>query len=74
METKQETHLTIEGMSCGACERHVREALEAVAGVTDVAVHLREGTACVLHDPEVAPVSNLVAAVERAGYGASAPT
>jgi len=71
MEQKQETILAIEGMTCGHCQRRVREALQKVAGVSDVDVNLEEGVARVLHDPKAAPVPSLVGAVTKAGYGAS---
>ena len=71
MEAKQETVLTIEGMTCGHCQSRVKKALESVEGVSQVDVDLEAGEACVVHDPRVAPVSRLVGAVTKAGYGAS---
>ena len=62
--------LTISGMTCGACERHVGVALAAVPGVAEVAVNRLEGTARVLVTgrPEAAAFLD---AVRGAGYGAS---
>ncbi len=37
--------ISIEGMSCENCVRHVREALSALEGVTRVSVSLEEGEA-----------------------------
>ena len=46
---KQITNLRIDGMTCANCAVHVEKALEAVPGVTSVAVKLGEG-ARVEHD------------------------
>ncbi len=66
------TTLAITGMTCNGCVKHVDQALRAVPGVTAVEVVLAEGRAKVVHDPEQAPVPALVAAVEGAGYTATA--
>ena len=70
METKQ-TELIVEGMTCQNCVRHVREALQGVAGVEAVEVELPGGRARVRHAPETV-LAALVAAVEDAGYGSKA--
>ncbi|MDQ7053442.1 MAG: cation transporter [candidate division KSB1 bacterium] len=62
--------LEITGMSCDGCANHVRQALSAVEGVTEVDVpSWKEGRAMVRTS---APVGDavLVAAVEQAGYQA----
>lgn len=64
------TELDIRGMTCASCAVHVTRALRDVPGVEDAAVNLATERATVLHgdlDP-----GELVAAVERAGYAASA--
>jgi len=68
-----ETTLTITGMTCGNCVKHVTAALRGVPGVTTVDVALAEHRARVVHDPTAAPIAALVAAVEAAGYEATAP-
>jgi copper chaperone CopZ len=35
--------LEVEGMSCGACTKHVTQALQTVAGVSEVEVNLSTG-------------------------------
>ena len=65
------TTLRVTGMTCNGCVRHVDKALRAVPGVTAVEVHLPEGTAKVVHE-ESARAGDLVAAVESAGYEATA--
>ena len=61
------TILRIEGMSCENCVRHVKEALEAVAGVKSADVNLKDKTAAVEHGDESNPAM-LEAAVVEAGY------
>ena len=63
------TTLTVSGMSCSHCEQSVQEALEAVSGVDSASADEANGTATVEGD---ADSDALVAAVEGAGYEASA--
>jgi copper chaperone CopZ len=60
--------LPIEGMSCGSCVRHVQTALQGVAGVSAVAVHLAENRADVTFDPAAATLDAMREAVRAAGY------
>lgn len=63
------TTLTVEGMTCGHCEQTVEEALEGVTGVSDATAD-REAERVTVEggaDPD-----DLIAAVEDAGYEASA--
>jgi copper chaperone CopZ len=62
------TTLDINGMTCNGCVKHVDQALRAVPGVTAVEVSLPDHCARIVHDPELAPPTTLVAAVEGAGY------
>ncbi|TAJ16580.1 MAG: copper chaperone [Planctomycetota bacterium] len=68
----QTTELNIQGMTCGACVRHVETALRGVDGVAQADVELRRARALVQHDPQRAGVEQLVAAVRDAGYAARA--
>ncbi|TDN55978.1 copper-exporting P-type ATPase CopA [Scandinavium goeteborgense] len=61
--------LLINGMSCASCVSRVQNALAAVPGVTQARVNLAERTALVLGN---AAATDLVQAVEKAGYGAEA--
>ena len=63
-----ETVLTIEGMTCSHCVKHVGEALRAIDGVCDVEVLLEAGRARIRHRGTA--VASLLAAVEEAGYEA----
>ncbi len=61
--------LLINGMSCASCVSRVQNALAAVPGVTQARVNLAERTALVMGS---AAATDLVQAVEKAGYGAEA--
>ncbi|MFB6139999.1 MAG: heavy-metal-associated domain-containing protein [Halosimplex sp.] len=61
--------ITVTGMSCGGCEQSVEEALESVDGVESARADREAATATVEGD---ADTDDLVAAVEDAGYEASA--
>jgi len=65
------TTLRITGMTCNNCVRHVGSALKTVAGVTNVEVSLPDAQAMVDHD-DLTTIPALIAAVESAGYEASA--
>ena len=60
----------IDGMSCGHCVRAVRNALEALPGVTVEEVNV--GSATVEADGSPATIDAIKAAVDDAGYAAEA--
>ncbi len=63
--------LSVQGMSCENCAKHVTEALEKVPGVTKVTVSLRDNTAEVELGTDAGDVTpQLLQAVEQAGYEA----
>ena len=65
------TELSITGMTCRNCARHVSEALQGVLGVASVMVSLEDGRARVQWKPEQSPQPQaLTAAVRAAGYEA----
>ena len=67
-----ETAISVSGMTCASCAGRVERALRAVPGVVDASVNLVTERATVYaHGSAVAPAA-LVAAVEKAGYGAAA--
>lgn len=59
--------LSVEGMMCPNCVKHVKKALEAIEGATDVAVSLEDKTATVCV-PESVTDEILTAAVTEEGY------
>ena len=60
--------LAVENMYCAACPHTVKASLEAVAGVTKVAVSNKDKTAIVTFDDAKTNVSALTAATTNAGY------
>ena len=68
MSSLQTLHIT--GMSCAACAGRVERALRKVDGVSRAEVNLASETVSI---DASAPVEQLVAAVEKAGYGARLP-
>jgi copper chaperone CopZ len=63
------TTLAVSGMTCGGCARTIERVLSRVPGVTSANVDFDLGVAIV--NGSAAP-SELIATVEKAGYGASA--
>ena len=59
--------LSVEGMMCQNCVKHVKKALEAIEGATDVVVSLEDKTATVCV-PESVTDEKLTAAVTEEGY------
>ena len=68
-ETTMEKVISIEGMACMHCVKHVQEALVAVPGVQEVKVDLEGKSATVSVDGSVTDEA-LKAAVDGAGYEA----
>jgi Cu+-exporting ATPase len=62
--------LAIEGMTCASCVARVESALGDVPGVVSASVNLASEIATVESVGGMVPERMLVAAVERAGYGA----
>ena len=62
----------VEGMHCQGCVSSVTGAVKRVPGVTNVSVSLEHKAATVEFDPTTANASNIVAAIEGAGFDAQA--
>ncbi len=63
--------LDLTGMHCASCVGRVERFLKKVPGVQDAAINLATNRASVYFDPALVQTDALVAAVEKAGYGAS---
>jgi Cu+-exporting ATPase len=59
--------LKVEGMTCGNCQKHVRNALEKLEGVTGVEVSLEAKTATVQATRDI-PVAEFEKVIADAGY------
>ncbi len=63
--------LDIRGMTCASCVRRVEKALSRVAGVASAQVNLATEVATVTFEPQTVGLTELTAAVAKAGYTAS---
>lgn len=66
-ESSMEKKLTIEGMMCAHCQKHVHDALAKMDGVTEVSVDLEGGTADVKMSRDIVKDA-FAAVIEDAGY------
>lgn len=63
--------LTVEGMTCEGCSRHIQGILSKVPGVAAASVSYEGGYAVVVPSVKTGPnAKNLVSAIEQAGYKA----
>ena len=67
---KQE--FAVRGMHCGGCVKSVTRAVSQVPGVQAVEVSLEKGAASVQYDAAAVAPAAIVAAIEAAGFEASA--
>ncbi len=70
---KQRVELGLTGMTCAACATRIEKVLNRVPGVS-ASVNFATETATVGFDPAAVDAVKLIAAVERAGYGARVRT
>jgi Cu+-exporting ATPase len=64
--------LPITGMYCANCVSTIERNLKKVSGVQSAVVNLASERAVVQFDPEKASLTDMVARIERAGYGVAA--
>ena len=67
------TVISVDGLSCVACEIPVRHALRRIDGVKSVQVSAATKTATVEYEPVKTNPEQLVAAINSTGYRASLP-
>ena len=65
--------LDVKGMTCSGCEYSVEAALKKVNGVAVADADFKEANAVVEYDPKAVKVEQLVEAVNKTGYKATAP-
>jgi copper chaperone len=63
--------LRVSGMTCGHCQAKVEKALKGVSGVYSAVIDLPDGEAEVDFEDDSVTTQQLVAAVVKAGYGAT---
>src|SRR5688572_9604433 len=67
--SQTEVTFPVTGMTCASCVRRIERRLGKVDGVRDVNVNLATEKARVVFNPGLIGLPDLVAAVEKAGYG-----
>jgi copper ion binding protein len=60
--------MKVTGMSCAHCVKTVNNVLNAMKGITDVKVSLKEGTASFKYDPALIPLETIKTAIKDEGY------
>ena len=70
-EATETSTFDLTGMHCASCVARIERSLKKVPGVTEAAVNLATNRASVRFDPAQASPDVLIAAVEKAGYGAT---
>ena len=70
IKLKKETY-DVTGMSCAACSSRVEKAVAKQPGAQQVAVNLLKNSMVVEYDESALSSAQIIAAVEKAGYGAS---
>lgn len=66
----KKTLLRSQELTCPSCVAKIETALKVLNGVSDAKVYFNTGKIEVQHDPQVAPVEDLVKAVKSIGYEA----
>ncbi len=72
--TTREITLPVTGMTCAMCQKNVERSLKRAEGVAEASVNLATEKAHVHYDSDKLKASDLVAQVERAGYGVADAT
>jgi P-type Cu+ transporter len=72
MASEKQITLPITGMYCANCVTTIERNLKKVNGVRGAVVNLASERATVQYDPEVAGLPDMIARVQRAGYGIAA--
>lgn len=62
-------NLSVQGMTCGSCVKHVTKALESLGGVESVHVDLQSGRVQVLRNTNQS--DDLIHALDEEGYPSS---
>jgi len=61
----------VSGMTCSACSAHVEKAVNKLSGMEKASVNLLTETMEVIYEEGVVSSQEIIAAVEKAGYGAT---
>ncbi|WP_065128779.1 heavy metal translocating P-type ATPase [Dehalogenimonas alkenigignens] len=61
----------ISGMSCAACVKNIERVVGGMPGVNSVIINLAAGGAKIEYAPAITPLSDIIAAINELGYGAT---
>ncbi len=61
----------VTGMTCSACASHVEKSVSKLEGISQVSVNLLTNSMQVVYEEDICSDERIIAAVEKAGYGAS---
>ena len=61
----------VTGMTCAACQARVQKSVSSLTGVQECNVNLLKNSMVVTYDDKNVNSGQIIAAVEKAGYGAS---
>ncbi len=67
----EQTTLEVSGLACDGCEATVRDALEALEGVSSATANHEAGQVRVEHDPSTVDEASIADVISGAGYGVS---
>ncbi|MEC1180780.1 heavy metal translocating P-type ATPase [Metasolibacillus meyeri] len=70
---KEKAELNITGMTCAACATRIEKGLNKLDGVTTANVNLALERATIEFNPAEIAVADMIARVEKLGYGAAQP-
>ena len=65
------TKFNVTGMTCSACSSHVEKSVLSLPGIKTVTVNLLTNSMVAEFDENILKISDIIIAVEKAGYGAS---
>lgn len=66
----KEAHLQITGMTCAACASRIEKGLNKMEGISTANVNLALEKAMIEFDPSALTIADIIAKVEKLGYGA----
>ncbi|MBI5374578.1 MAG: heavy-metal-associated domain-containing protein [Candidatus Schekmanbacteria bacterium] len=66
-----EAKLTVDGMSCQMCVKHVKKAIEEFKSARNVNVDLDKKEATFAFDPSIDNLTAIIGAITEAGYEAA---
>ncbi len=70
-ESEDKVVLSVNGMTCTNCEKHIERDLKEVQGINQVQVSFLKGDALVFYDAQKVTIEQILKTIEEAGYSAT---